>query len=87
VHVEVNRSFLSEFIFFVNISTKHRFTNSCATASIWAHCRHEENNEHSRPAIRGGNPKLTVQTLADSKTGKNVKRFATKKELYADLGL
>ena len=30
---------------------------------------------------------LTVKTLQESKAGKGVKRFATKKELYADLGL
>lgn len=30
---------------------------------------------------------LTAKTLRESKTGKSVKRFATKKELYADLGL
>ncbi len=30
---------------------------------------------------------LTARTLAASKAGKNVKRFASKKELYADLGL
>jgi DNA-damage-inducible protein J len=31
--------------------------------------------------------KLTAQTLRRSKAGKNVKRFASRKELYADLGL
>jgi len=30
---------------------------------------------------------LTVRTLNASKTGKGVQRFASKKELYADLGL
>lgn len=30
---------------------------------------------------------LTVKTLRASKSGKNVKSFASKKELYADLGL
>lgn len=30
---------------------------------------------------------LTTKTLRESKTGKGVKHFATKKELYADLGL
>jgi len=30
---------------------------------------------------------LTARTLDDSKRGRGVKRFATKKELYADLGL
>ena len=30
---------------------------------------------------------LTAKTLRDSKAGKGVKRFATKKEFYADLGL
>jgi DNA-damage-inducible protein J len=30
---------------------------------------------------------LTTRTLLASKAGRNVKRFATKKELYADLGL
>jgi DNA-damage-inducible protein J len=30
---------------------------------------------------------LTARTLNASKTGKGVKRFKTKKELYADLGL
>jgi DNA-damage-inducible protein J len=30
---------------------------------------------------------LTVRTLSASKAGKQVKRFASKKELYADLGL
>ena len=30
---------------------------------------------------------LTARTLNASKVGKNVKRFSTKKELYADLGL
>lgn len=30
---------------------------------------------------------LTAQTLQESKAGKNIKRFSTKKELYADLGL
>ncbi len=44
--------------------------------------------------LQGGLPfdvripnELTVRTLNDSKTGKGVKRFRTKKELYADLGL
>jgi DNA-damage-inducible protein J len=31
--------------------------------------------------------RLTARTLRDSKAGQNVKHFATKKELYADLGL
>jgi DNA-damage-inducible protein J len=31
--------------------------------------------------------KLTARTLRASKAGKGVKRFATRKELYADLGL
>ena len=30
---------------------------------------------------------LTAKTLRESKAGKGVKRFTTKKELYADLGL
>jgi len=30
---------------------------------------------------------LTTRTLRASKVGKNVKRFTSKKELYADLGL
>ncbi len=30
---------------------------------------------------------LTEKTLRDSKAGKNVKRFAHKKDLYSDLGL
>jgi DNA-damage-inducible protein J len=30
---------------------------------------------------------LTARTLRQSKAGRGVKRFATKKELYADLGL
>jgi hypothetical protein len=30
---------------------------------------------------------LTAKTLRESKSGKNVKHFASKKELYADLGL
>ncbi len=30
---------------------------------------------------------LTTRTLKDSKAGKGVKRFNTKRELYADLGL
>ncbi len=30
---------------------------------------------------------LTARTLKASQTGKNVKRFGSKKELYADLGL
>lgn len=30
---------------------------------------------------------LTTRTLLASKTGKGVKRFGSKKELYADLGL
>ncbi len=30
---------------------------------------------------------LTAKTLRESKAGKNVNRFATKKELYGDLGL
>ena len=36
--------------------------------------------------VRIPNP-LTTRTLNASKTGKNVKRFGSKKELYADLGL
>ena len=31
--------------------------------------------------------KLTARTLRSSKTGKNVRCFATKQDLYADLGL
>ena len=31
--------------------------------------------------------KVTAKTLRESRAGKNVKRFATKKALYADLGL
>ena len=31
--------------------------------------------------------KLTARTLANSKAGKNVRHFKTKKELHADLGL
>jgi len=31
--------------------------------------------------------KLTARTLNASKTGRDVKRFGSKKELYADLGL
>ena len=31
--------------------------------------------------------RLTAKTLADSKTGRNVKHFSSKKDLYADLGL
>ncbi len=31
--------------------------------------------------------RLTAKTLRESKSGKNVKHFASKKELYADLGL
>ncbi len=31
--------------------------------------------------------RLTARTLRDSKAGRQVKRFATKQELYADLGL
>jgi len=31
--------------------------------------------------------KLTVRTLNSSKTGRNVKRFGGKKELFSDLGL
>jgi DNA-damage-inducible protein J len=31
--------------------------------------------------------KLTARTLRGSKAGKNIRRFASKKELYADLGL
>jgi DNA-damage-inducible protein J len=31
--------------------------------------------------------RLTAKTLRESKSGKNVKRFASQKELYADLGL
>ncbi len=30
---------------------------------------------------------LTAKTLRESQSGKNVKHFASKKELYADLGL
>ena len=30
---------------------------------------------------------LTARTLNDSKAGRNVKRFGSKKELFADLGL
>jgi antitoxin component of RelBE/YafQ-DinJ toxin-antitoxin module len=30
---------------------------------------------------------LTARTLRESKSGKNVKTFGSKKELYADLGL
>lgn len=30
---------------------------------------------------------LTARTLHESKAGKNVKHFATKRELYADLGM
>jgi DNA-damage-inducible protein J len=30
---------------------------------------------------------LTAKTLRESKAGKGVKRYASKKELYADLGL
>jgi len=30
---------------------------------------------------------LTAKTLQDSRAGKNVKNFATKADLYADLGL
>jgi DNA-damage-inducible protein J len=30
---------------------------------------------------------LTAKTLRDSRTGKNVKKFGTKADLYADLGL
>ncbi len=30
---------------------------------------------------------LTAKTLRDSKAGRNVKTFQTKKDLYADLGL
>ena len=30
---------------------------------------------------------VTAKTLSESKSGKNVKHFASKKELYADLGL
>jgi len=30
---------------------------------------------------------LTIKTLRDSKAGKGVKIFATRKELYSDLGL
>jgi len=30
---------------------------------------------------------LTAKTLRDSRAGKNVKNFATKSDLYADLGL
>ncbi len=31
--------------------------------------------------------RLTAKTLRESKSGKNVKHFASKKEFYADLGL
>ncbi|MDB6110114.1 MAG: putative DNA protein [Pedosphaera sp.] len=31
--------------------------------------------------------RLTARTLRDARAGKNVKRFRSKKELYADLGL
>jgi DNA-damage-inducible protein J len=31
--------------------------------------------------------RLTVKTLRESKSGKNVKHFASKRDLYADLGL
>jgi DNA-damage-inducible protein J len=31
--------------------------------------------------------KLTARTLRNARAGKNVKRFQSKKELYADLGL
>lgn len=31
--------------------------------------------------------RLTAKTLRESKAGKNVKHFGSKKELYADLGL
>jgi DNA-damage-inducible protein J len=31
--------------------------------------------------------RLTAKTLRESKSGKNVKHFSSKKELYADLGL
>jgi len=31
--------------------------------------------------------RLTVKTLRQNKSGKNVKHFASKKELHADLGL
>ena len=31
--------------------------------------------------------RLTAKTLRESKSGKDVKHFASKKELYADLGL
>jgi DNA-damage-inducible protein J len=31
--------------------------------------------------------RLTSKTLRESKDGKNVRRFATKREIYADLGL
>lgn len=37
-------------------------------------------------AVAMPNPS-TVKTLRESKLGKNVKHFASKKELYADLGL
>jgi DNA-damage-inducible protein J len=30
---------------------------------------------------------LTAKVIADAKAGKNVKRFATKEELFADLGM
>lgn len=36
--------------------------------------------------VRIPNP-LTARTLKASKTGKSVKRFASKKELFADLGV
>jgi len=36
--------------------------------------------------VRIPNP-LTVRTLNASKSGRNVKRFASKKELFADLGV
>jgi len=36
--------------------------------------------------VRIPNP-LTARTLQASQTGKGVKRFSTKKELYGDLGL
>ena len=36
--------------------------------------------------VRMPNP-LTVRTLSSSKTGRNVKRFGSKKALFADLGL
>lgn len=37
-------------------------------------------------AVEIPNP-LTAKTLRDSKAGKGVKTFSTKKEFYADLGL